>query len=29
MLQWLVFRTGPMTGLSAPGAAFIRVDDEK
>ncbi|KAI0290299.1 GMC oxidoreductase [Russula brevipes] len=29
MLQWLVFGSGPMTGLSAPGAAFIRVDDEK
>jgi choline dehydrogenase len=29
MLQWLVFRKGPMTSLAAPGAAFIRVDDEK
>ena len=29
MLQWLVFRKGPMTGLVAPGAAFIRVDDDK
>jgi hypothetical protein len=29
MLQWLLFRKGPMTGLATPGAAFIRVDDEK
>lgn len=29
MLQWLVFGKGPMTSLAAPGAAFIRVDDEK
>jgi hypothetical protein len=29
MLRWLVFRKGPMTGLAIPGAAFIRVDDEK
>ena len=29
MLQWMLFGKGPMTGLSAPGAAFIRIDDEK
>jgi len=29
MLQWLAFKNGPMTCLAAPGAAFIRVDDEK
>jgi choline dehydrogenase len=29
MVQWLTLGTGPMTGLSAPGAAFIRIDDEK
>ena len=29
MLQWFALSKGPMTGLSAPGAAFIRVDDEK
>lgn len=29
MLQWLLLRKGPMTGLAAPGAAFIRVDDDK
>jgi choline dehydrogenase len=29
MLQWLAFRTGPMTTLASPGAAFIRVDDDK
>ena len=29
MLRWLVFRKGPMTGLAIPGAAFIRVDDER
>ncbi|KAH9958741.1 GMC oxidoreductase [Russula dissimulans] len=28
MLQWLVFKKGPMTCLAAPGAAFIRVDEE-
>ncbi|KAF8487360.1 GMC oxidoreductase [Russula ochroleuca] len=28
MLQWFVFGKGPMTELAAPGAAFIRVDDE-
>ncbi|KAI9454085.1 GMC oxidoreductase, partial [Russula earlei] len=27
LLQWLTFKSGPMTGLAAPGAAFIRVDD--
>ncbi|KAI0295100.1 GMC oxidoreductase [Multifurca ochricompacta] len=29
MLQWLLFNKGPMTNLTAPGAAFVRVDDEK
>jgi choline dehydrogenase len=29
MLQWLAFRKGPMTNLASPGAAFIRVDDDK
>jgi hypothetical protein len=29
MLQWFVFGKGPMTNLAAPGAAFMRVDDEK
>ena len=29
MLQWLLFRKGPMTSLAAPGAAFVRVDDDK
>jgi len=29
MLQWFLFRKGPMTGLVAPGAAFIRVDNDK
>ncbi|KAH9968390.1 GMC oxidoreductase [Russula compacta] len=29
MLQWVIFGKGPMTRLACPGAAFIRVDDEK
>jgi choline dehydrogenase len=29
MLQWLLFTNGPMTTLATPGAAFIRVDDDK
>ncbi|KAI0270491.1 GMC oxidoreductase [Gloeopeniophorella convolvens] len=29
LVKWLAFSTGPMTGLTAPGAAFIRVDDPK
>lgn len=29
MLQWVIFSKGPMAGLACPGAAFIRVDDEK
>jgi len=29
MLQWVAFRNGPMTNLVSPGAAFIRVDDDK
>ncbi|KAH9966190.1 GMC oxidoreductase [Lactifluus volemus] len=29
MLRWLLFKKAPMTCLASPGAAFIRVDDEK
>lgn len=29
LLQWLTFRKGPMTNLASPGAAFIRIDDDK
>lgn len=29
MLQWLLFKKGPMTTLACPAAAFIRVDNDK
>ncbi|KAN0142076.1 GMC oxidoreductase [Lactarius tabidus] len=29
MLQWLLFKKGPMATLACPAAAFIRVDDDK
>jgi hypothetical protein len=29
LLQWLAFRKGPMINLASPGAAFIRIDDDK
>jgi len=29
MLQWLLFSNGPMTTLATPGAAFVRVDNDK
>ena len=29
LLQWLSLRKGPMATLGCPGAAFVRVDDDK
>jgi len=29
LLQWLACRKGLMTDLASPGAAFIRIDDDK